>query len=333
MNSHHQRRMRRVILLILASFIGLVVIITYSASGGNDFNSRRWETIIQNKIFQSIPFYKTFNSRDYCSTSNDWSEMSADTMTPSEIIRYLRWSGNNNCRLAHDFGGQMIKRYIPDGILLVGIDGQKSVCIDPPSIAPRTDGNCIVYSFGINGEWSFDEAMQDYGCQVFAFDPSMNETDHDHSERIRFYSLALDSIDSEDGKNLTLDSIYKMLNQEERTTAIIDYLKIDVDMAEWHILPQILQSPDKLLNRVKQLAIEIHLEEEMPGGLNDYRQLISILKSLEEDDAASMVRFSSKLNPWCVQSVPALDNYTGPTCFELAWYNSKFLFNVTSLNE
>ncbi|CAG2232362.1 unnamed protein product [Mytilus edulis] len=30
---------------------------------------------------------------------------------------------------------------------------------------------CLVYSFGINNQWSFDDAMANIGCDVFSFDP------------------------------------------------------------------------------------------------------------------------------------------------------------------
>jgi hypothetical protein len=32
-------------------------------------------------------------------------------------------------------------------------------------VAP-TPGSCTVLSFGINNEWSFDDAMEEYGCDV-----------------------------------------------------------------------------------------------------------------------------------------------------------------------
>lgn len=42
-----------------------------------------------------------------------------------------------------------------------GIDGQKAVCLDP-GVAPEP-GACLVYSFGISDDWSFDQVMESYG--------------------------------------------------------------------------------------------------------------------------------------------------------------------------
>ena len=66
---------------------------------------------------------------------------------------------------------------------------------------------CVVYSMGINNNWSFDEAMAEYGCRMFSFDRLMNGTDQyhcDHSRFIYFFYLGLSDrdhvIDGDGGK-------------------------------------------------------------------------------------------------------------------------------------
>ena len=54
-----------------------------------------------------------------------------------------------------------------------------------PSVRPEKESECLVYSFGISNDWTFDEAMEQMGCRVvYAFDPSMNVDNHDHSSKI-----------------------------------------------------------------------------------------------------------------------------------------------------
>ena len=50
-----------------------------------------------------------------------------------------------------------------------------------PSVASDVK-NCLIYSFGINNEWSFDKMFESFGCQVYAFDPSMDMKDGDYTD-------------------------------------------------------------------------------------------------------------------------------------------------------
>jgi hypothetical protein len=56
------------------------------------------------------------------------------------------------------------------------IDGQKTVCMDK-LFNDVTSGDCLVYSFGIGNECSFEVAMADMGCKVRAFDLLEDATD------------------------------------------------------------------------------------------------------------------------------------------------------------
>ncbi len=141
------------------------------------------------------------------------------------------WTNRSSCRLAHDFGGQKLGN--PSGK-----DEQKAVFIEP-QVAPKPE-ECLVYSFGINSEWSFDEEMEQYGCQVFAFDPSMAMEPHDkHTPGIHFYNWGLGERDEilETSDKVTkwqmysLSSIYKTLSVRHGPK-IIDYLKMNIEGSE-----------------------------------------------------------------------------------------------------
>lgn len=265
-----------------------------------------------------------------CRGGIDWTLHRVDELTMEQIITYVEWSNSSSCRLSHDFGGNVI--------FTAGVDGQKAVCLDPavrperasgawPPVTKKKFNECLVYSFGIKNEWSFDEAMEALGCRVYAFDPSMNRTRHDHTSKIHFYDLGLSDRDEQrlDDKDVkknwtmkSLDSIYR--NLLGHGGKIIDYLKIDIERDEWIVLPQILSSG--MMDHVRQMGVEIHLLS--PTGnntLDGIRQNIKILKSLED---YGLVRFDSKFNLWS-NDLKIIDNaeWWGYDAYELVWYNSK----------
>ncbi|XP_045036631.1 methyltransferase-like protein 24 isoform X1 [Daphnia magna] len=240
----------------------------------------------------------------------DWDLLlDAESLTGSQVMQYFTWTNHSSCLLTHDFGGEIRKNP-------TGIAGQKAVCIDP-NVAPQPN-QCLVYSFGIDNEWSFDEYMEQYGCEVFAFDPSMNVESHDHSPRIHFYNWGLSNQDEhnvfENWTMRSLSSIYESL-VIHHGHSIIDYLKIDIEFYEWIALPQILKSG--MLSKVRQMGIEVHLDHR--DNIEKYREWAKILRSLEN---GGMIRFDSKHNPWSVGNFTEIGLW-GSFGHEIAWYNGK----------
>lgn len=213
-----------------------------------------------------------------------------------------------------------------------GLDGQKAICLDP-KVAPQP-GICLIYSFGIDKEWSFDQHMESYGCEVFAFDSSteMQREKRNHSSRIHFYNWGIshqkENYSNEENINmprmlLPLSSIYDSLSTQHGSKRVIDYLKMDIEYSEWKVLPQIIQSG--MLPKVRQLGIEFHLPNDEP--LEGYRERAKLLRLLER---AGMVRFDSKYNPWFVEEFYKL-NVWGSRGYEIAWYNSRLLHDLKNL--
>ncbi|KAL3864720.1 hypothetical protein ACJMK2_006493 [Sinanodonta woodiana] len=113
-------------------------------------------------------------------------------------------------------------------------DGGKEVCTDVPFL-PRPP--CLVYSFGINYQWDFDEDVaRIFGCEVFSFDPSMrnkSET-YKYADNITFYKIGLG----------------------DKNVRTISILKIDIKGSEWTSIPQMVSSGT--LRSVIQMQIELH---------------------------------------------------------------------------
>jgi Methyltransferase domain len=247
---------------------------------------------------------------------NQWKSISADEMTAEQMFQYLHFTNSSACSLTYDFGG-----IVYGGGSMKGIDGQKTICMDP-GVAPDPQ-DCLVYSFGINNEWSFDKMVEGYGCQVYAFDPSMAMNDSDYTANIHFFKMGLSGSDSGEGsswKVRTLDSIYKML-EPKHGPKVIDYLKVDIEYAEWASFKQILKS--NMLDNVKQIGMEVHFTGDM--DVNALRENIRVLKGLED---YGMVRYSSRVNIFMNPKVNLLGRNEN-TGYEITWFNQKFKKNLS----
>ena len=300
---------RRWLLVILVgiSFVVLVTLVFHRLSFPSDIDNPSLTNELDTKGRQN---------KENCVNKNDnWETINPDDMTAEEIEKYLLWTNQTSCGLTHDFGGKMMKR--PSGY-----DGQKAVCLDK-NVAPLP-GKCIIYSFGINYEWSFDEAMEQYGCKVFAFDPSMKTTDYQYSKAISFYNLGLGgkSTKQENGWTIkTLSDIYTML-KPIHSDVVIDYLKIDIEHAEWDTIPNMIESG--MLKKVRQMGIEFHLSS--GAKLEHFRNRIKIIRSIEK---AGFIRFDSKYNPWFHGKIPGIDSAISMG-YEIAWYQHLPYTNKTN---
>ncbi|XP_050701116.1 uncharacterized protein LOC126987803 [Eriocheir sinensis] len=155
-------------------------------------------------------------------------------------------------------------------------DGNKLTCLDP-DVRPRP-GQCIVYSMGVGGELSWDRAINEYNCSVYAFDMTlMKWTNAEIAPKLHFLDLGLADYHSDETINMTsadgpgtewetrkahfrrLEDIRDILDHS-RTT--LDVLKLDIEYWEWNVLRGLLSSPSraKTLESVNQIALEIHLD-------------------------------------------------------------------------
>ncbi|XP_070554977.1 probable methyltransferase-like protein 24 [Ptychodera flava] len=205
-------------------------------------------------------------------------------------------------------------------------DGGWNVCMDV-GINPK---ECIVYSIGIANNWSFDDDFADYGCQVYSFDPYNGMSEHRRSERIYFYNIGLCDNNNDTFKHRketikcrTLESIRKMLNHEQKD---IDVVKFDIEGDELRCLPEILSSG--ILNRVKLLDFELHVFTIERYGFNAL-DVLKLVRTLEHEHGFLLWFEHENEYRKLVDYGPYAGNHSD--CLELAYINTKFLTNDTSI--
>ncbi|XP_059176968.1 probable methyltransferase-like protein 24 [Physella acuta] len=136
-------------------------------------------------------------------------------------------------------------------------DGGWEIC-DDPEVRPVPP--CIVYSFGINYDFSFDDdTAKSYGCHVYSFDPSMDEAPdvYDRSSHVHFYKIGIDGqtyTNQNKWKLRTLADIRRMLGHENK---VIDVIKMDVESSEWPAIPDMTSSG--AMRDVRQFLVEYHI--------------------------------------------------------------------------
>jgi len=147
-------------------------------------------------------------------------------------------------------------------------DGGKWVC-GMERIARQPE--CVIYSFGINGESSFEAALLERapGCEVWGYDFSVNsfgpeiEKTSRLKKRSHFFPWALGGRNAhgpeDDPKIYTLDTLMRMNGH-----TFIDVLKIDIEGAEFDTLTTFLEAHkptgpfSSTTLPIGQLQLELH---------------------------------------------------------------------------
>lgn len=152
---------------------------------------------------------------------------------------------------------------------------QKKIFVDPSALSPRQP--CIMYGVGIARDLTFEVAMKDQGCLVYAFDctspPYMKERAQDAG--IHFYPWCIGKqhafnpdngyIKESDSNALTqFKSLVEVMETLQHT--YISLLKMDIEGFEWGVFESLLTN-DKTV-WPQQLAFELHLEGTNPKAVN-----------------------------------------------------------------
>ena len=155
----------------------------------------------------------------------------------------------------------------------------------------------------------------------------MKQPDHNRSSQIHFYRMGLsvrDGFIKGDNEKKwpvkTLSSFYQWLKTLHGAKPI-DYLKIDIEGNEWTALMQIMSSG--ILDRVKQLALEVHFNWPGTPDAQQVRRRLEIIGSLERDHGFAKFDYRNNLNSQGSMVQDTQRNYFA--CAEVVFLNTKFL--------
>lgn len=172
-------------------------------------------------------------------------------------------------------------------------DGGWDFC-DDYRFRPRN--NCLVYSYGIQFDFSFDDAIvKKYNCEVHSFDPSMKVGDHKHGQNVFFHATGLSGDNNPSrGTNWKMRTLQKQREELGHSKRPMDVLKVDIEEWEWMAVPQMISSG--ALDDVRQFAIELHITLNIEPDARKYLLGLSILKDLYDKGFRI---FWTHRNLWC----------------------------------
>ncbi|KAL3869489.1 hypothetical protein ACJMK2_042164 [Sinanodonta woodiana] len=172
-------------------------------------------------------------------------------------------------------------------------DGGWEICEDSNYHPHRP---CLVYSFGINFDYSFDDdIVRRYGCEVHSFDPSMrNETDHRRGALGYFHKIGLGDFNQVNPSGWQLKRLGTIQKELGHTNKKIDVLKMDIEEWEWRTIPDMLKSG--ALSNVRQFVTELHINMHFEPMEEAYKMGLSTLKDLYDEGFRI---FWTHRNLWC----------------------------------
>jgi len=169
------------------------------------------------------------------------------------------------CRLMKRVGGHWVVGD-PDYGQHRAVDGDKFVCLDQI----LDQDQCVIYSFGISSDWTFEDQMDELDCYIYAYDHTTLALPW-RGQNIKFFKTGV-------GYGPSLKPLSQIIKENSHQTTVIDYLKIDIEGYEFSDGGFTDWIKSGALTHVKQLAIELHINHEE----NNERQYIEILKILQD---------------------------------------------------
>ena len=115
------------------------------------------------------------------------------------------------------------------------------------------NNECVIFSFGVSDDWTFENMMDDLGCTVYAFDPTVN-CPSKRRRTITFQKLEVAAKKDTDNLLNTLGNILKKCHHRSRK---ISNLKNAIEGSELAGLSSWLSIG--AIKNVQQIAAEVYL--------------------------------------------------------------------------
>ena len=190
---------------------------------------------------------------------------------------------------------------VPFGLDGVNDYGRHDLC------KRRYSQPCVAFSYGVQHEYAFElDIHKQFGCVVFALDPTVNHR-AELGEGIYFIKWGAPS--EATAEYLGPQSAWVNVSPVALSTLVapgkpISILKMDCEGCEYKLYEHIMQHEPTFLERVDQLAIEVHLSRSL--GMSNDEDALTWGKTL-----VLLERAGHKLQDWSIGSCAAVDEATG----------------------
>ena len=144
-------------------------------------------------------------------------ETVSDNVILDRFHQFIQDPLSSFCKELKKFGG-------PYSAKCKYTDGGKFTCMDD-LLVDIQNNECLIYSFGIDKDWTFEDAMSDFGCKVYAHDPTVNFPRH-RGANIIFEKVGLAS--KADTEN-NLKDLKTIIAENGHSESKISYLKMDIE--------------------------------------------------------------------------------------------------------
>merc|ERR1712241_668001 len=195
-------------------------------------------------------------------TEQDVSTLTNDDAKTS-FFRLLSLPLQSICKILKRIGGHW---HVGGAGQATQVDGDKFVCMDQI----LAQDQCVIYSFGLAADWTFEDQMDLLGCKIFAYDHTINAP-ATRGQNIKYFKTGL-------GLGENLKPLSQLIAENEHQNTVIDYLKIDIE--EYEFSEGGFQDWIKsgALVNVNQIALELHVLHKESNA----RQYIEHLQTVQD---------------------------------------------------